>query len=156
MNIFLHVCHQGGPGTSQKCRIAYIEEGMSVGWSVYPWIKLKKKIGRKDASISWPNLFSSSFLSIFNFFFSISSLSTFFFLCSFFPNLFSHDLFFSLLIFSSLFFFLFPFFVSLFPFFPSFTFSLFPFFYLIYILFQLWFFIALHKLYIKTIILTNL
>ena len=39
---FLHLCHQGGPGTSQKCRIASLQEGMSVGPSVYPRIKLKK------------------------------------------------------------------------------------------------------------------
>ena len=34
MKIFLHVCHQGGPGTSQKCRITSLQEGMSVGPSV--------------------------------------------------------------------------------------------------------------------------
>jgi len=59
MMVFLHVCHQGGPETSQKCRIASLQEGMSVGPSVYLRIKLKKK-GRKDASISCPNLFFSS------------------------------------------------------------------------------------------------
>ena len=55
MKVFLHVCHQGGLVTSQTCRIASLQGGMSVGLSVYTRIKLKK-IGRKDASISWPNL----------------------------------------------------------------------------------------------------
>ena len=35
MNFFLHVCHQGAPGTSQECKIASLQEGMSVGLSVY-------------------------------------------------------------------------------------------------------------------------
>ena len=35
MKVFLHVCHQGGPGTSQKCRITSLKEGLSVGPSVY-------------------------------------------------------------------------------------------------------------------------
>ena len=39
---FSRVCHQEGPGTSQKCRIASLQEGRTVGPSVYPWIKLKK------------------------------------------------------------------------------------------------------------------
>ena len=50
MKVFLHVCHHEGPGTSQKCITAYLQEGRSVGPSVYPRIKLKK--GQKDASIS--------------------------------------------------------------------------------------------------------
>ena len=33
-DFFLHVCDQGGPGTSQKCRIASLQEGMSVGLSL--------------------------------------------------------------------------------------------------------------------------
>jgi hypothetical protein len=41
MKVFLHVCHQGGPGTSQKCRIASLQGGLSVGPSVYLRIKLK-------------------------------------------------------------------------------------------------------------------
>ncbi len=39
---FSLVCHQGSPGTSQKCRIASLQEGMSVGPSVYLQIKLKQ------------------------------------------------------------------------------------------------------------------
>ena len=46
MKVFLHVCHQEGPGTSQKCRIASLQEGRTVGPSVYPWIKLKKQVER--------------------------------------------------------------------------------------------------------------
>ena len=42
MKVFLHVCHRGGPGASQKCRIASQQEGMSVGPSVYLQIKWKK------------------------------------------------------------------------------------------------------------------
>ena len=42
MKVFLHVCHQGAPRTSQKGRIASLPEGISVGPSVYPQIKLKE------------------------------------------------------------------------------------------------------------------
>ena len=35
LGLVLHVCRQGGPGTLQKCRIASLQEGMSVGPSVY-------------------------------------------------------------------------------------------------------------------------
>ena len=34
MKVFLHVCHQEGPGTSQKCKIASLQVGMSVGPSI--------------------------------------------------------------------------------------------------------------------------
>ena len=43
IKVFLHVCHQGVPGTSQKCRIASLQIGMSVDPSVCLRIKLKKK-----------------------------------------------------------------------------------------------------------------
>ena len=42
MKVFLHDRHQGGPGTSQKCRIASLQEGISVGPSVYLPSNLKK------------------------------------------------------------------------------------------------------------------
>ena len=35
MKVFLHVCHQGGPGTTQKCRLASPLEGLTVGTSVH-------------------------------------------------------------------------------------------------------------------------
>ena len=35
MKVFCHVCHQGGPGTSQKCRITPLQEGLSVGPSIF-------------------------------------------------------------------------------------------------------------------------
>ena len=41
MKVFLHVYHQDGPGTSQKCRIASLQEGRTVGPSVYLRTKLK-------------------------------------------------------------------------------------------------------------------
>ena len=49
MKVFLHVYHQGGPGTSPKCRIASLQE-CYVRWFVHLQIMLKKV--RKDASIS--------------------------------------------------------------------------------------------------------
>ena len=58
--VFLHVCHQGGPGTSQKCIIASLQEGMAVGLSVYLWIKLKKLVERTHLLVDQTCWYSSS------------------------------------------------------------------------------------------------
>ena len=56
MKVFLCECYQGGPGISQICRTV----GRYVCWSVRLSLNCVEKIGRKDASISLANLFTSS------------------------------------------------------------------------------------------------